>query len=62
MTIEFAAVILIIERGAAGRRSAPYIAIEVTAKLGSWGGYFFFCDLKNQTNDADDHKTELKQV
>ena len=20
----------------------PYLTIEVTAKLGSWGGYFFF--------------------
>jgi hypothetical protein len=21
-----------------------------------------FCDLENQTNDADNHKTELKQI
>lgn len=31
-------------KGAAGRRLAPYIAIEVTAKAGELGGYFFlFC-------------------
>nr|DAF38585.1 MAG TPA: hypothetical protein [Caudoviricetes sp.] len=34
---------------------------EVTAQLGNWGGYFFFC-LKEQDNNADDHKAELKQL
>ena len=31
-----------IEKGAADRRLAPEDYMEVTARLGTWGGYFFF--------------------
>ena len=31
-----------IEKGAADRRLAPKDYEEVTARLGTWGGYFFF--------------------
>jgi hypothetical protein len=33
--------IIVIEKGAAGRRLSPIVRKEVTAELGSWGGYFF---------------------
>ena len=37
--------------------------IEVIAELlGRGRRSLLFCDLENQTNDADNHKTELKQV
>ena len=37
--------------------------IEVIAELLGMGRRsLLFCDLENQTNDADNHKTELKQV
>ena len=34
--------IMNIEKGAADRRLAPEDYMEVTARLGTWGGYFFF--------------------
>jgi hypothetical protein len=34
---------------------------EVTAQLGNWGRLLLFC-LKEQANNADDHKAELKQL
>ena len=34
--------IMSIEKGAADRRLAPEDYMEVTARLGTWGGYFFF--------------------
>lgn len=39
----------------------PYLTIEVTAWLVA-GAVTSFCNLDNQTNDAEDHKTELKQI
>ena len=63
LTNSYLAVILKIERGAAGRRLAPQKLItqkRVTACLEA-GRLLLFC-LKKQANDTDDHKTELKQI
>lgn len=66
MTIIHGAAILTIERGIERRCrqtvSPSYAGVtEVTAELGSLGRLLLFCDLNDQTNDADNHKTELKQ-
>ena len=38
-----------IEKGTADRRLAPEDYMEVTARLGTWGGYFFFAILQTDT-------------
>ena len=41
----------------------PLIVLqEVTAQLGNWGRLLLFCYLDDQTDDAKDHETELKQL
>jgi hypothetical protein len=41
LTMQIQRCIIVIEKGAAGRRLSPIVRKEVTAELGSWGGYFF---------------------
>lgn len=54
--------IMSIEKGAADRRLAPVSYKEVTAWLGSLGRLLLFCNLNNQTGQADKYKTKLKQL
>ena len=54
--------IMNIEKGAADRRLASYMVIEVIADCSRVRRSLLFCDLNDQINDADDNKAKLKQL
>ena len=54
--------IINIEKGAAGKRSAPHYIFEVIADLWKRERRLLRFSLKNQAYDADYHQTELEQL
>ena len=46
-------------KGAAGRRSAPYMITEVTVKLWGLGRLLLIFGLQKQAANADDNQTKL---
>ena len=51
-----------VEKGVADRRSAPKACYRSNRTLWQEGRLLLFCNLNDQTDNADKYKTKLKQL